>query len=88
MAHYDVVVSHRRILELDTPDSINIPDQRQLSFKHGARGLLALTSLSWLLPMELPAVVLTPGVAGGGDHCIVATDLTCRVRHMPKGLFA
>jgi len=88
MAHYDVVASHCCILELNTLDSINMSDQRQLSLKHGARGLLALTSLSWLLPMELPAVVFTPGVAGGGDHCIVATDLACRVSHMPKGLFA
>ena len=53
MAHDDVVVSHCCILELDTPDSINMTDQRQLSLKHGARGLLALTSLSWLLRMEL-----------------------------------
>jgi hypothetical protein len=88
MADYDVVVSRCCILELDTPDSINMPDQRQLSVKHGARALLALTSHPCLLPMELPAVVFTPGVADGGDHCIVATGPCVPRQPMPNGLFA
>jgi beta-1,2-mannobiose phosphorylase / 1,2-beta-oligomannan phosphorylase len=33
--------------------SVDMTDPRQFSVRHGPRGLLALTSLSWLLPVEL-----------------------------------
>ena len=33
--------------------SVNMTDPRQFSLRHGAHRLLALTSLSWLLPVEL-----------------------------------
>jgi len=88
MAHDDVVVSHCCVLDLDTLDSINMTDPRQFSLKHGTHRLLELTSVSWLLPAEPTAVVLTPGVADGGDHCIVASEADHRVSHMPKALFA
>ena len=41
------------VLDRHSLDSINMTDPRQFSLKHGTHRLLALTSLSWLLPVEL-----------------------------------
>ena len=41
------------VLDRHSLDSVNLTDPRQFSVKHVAHRLLALTSLSWLLPVEL-----------------------------------
>jgi beta-1,2-mannobiose phosphorylase / 1,2-beta-oligomannan phosphorylase len=41
------------VLDRHSLDSINMTDPRQFSLKHGTHRLLALTSHSWLLPVEL-----------------------------------
>ena len=41
------------VLDRHSLDSVNMTDPRQFSLKHGTHRLLALTSLSWLLPVEL-----------------------------------
>ena len=41
------------VLDRHSLDSINMTDPRQFSLKHGTHRLVALTSLSWLLPVEL-----------------------------------
>jgi len=43
------------VLDRHSLDSINMTDPRQFSVKHGTHRLLALTSISWLLPVELSA---------------------------------
>ncbi len=41
------------VLDRHSLDSVNMSDPRQFSVKHVTHRLLALTSLSWLLPVEL-----------------------------------
>lgn len=41
------------VLDRHSLDNINMTDPRLFSVKHGTHRLLALTSLSWLLPVEL-----------------------------------
>ena len=43
------------VLDRHALDGVNMTDPRQFSLKHGTHRLLALTSLSWLLPVELKA---------------------------------
>lgn len=41
------------VLDRHPLDTIDMTDPRQFSLRHGAHRMLALTSLSWLLPVEL-----------------------------------
>jgi predicted GH43/DUF377 family glycosyl hydrolase len=43
------------VLDRHALDGIDMTDPRQFSLRHGTHRLLALTSLSWLLPVELSA---------------------------------
>jgi predicted GH43/DUF377 family glycosyl hydrolase len=41
------------VLDRHSLDSVHMTDPRQFSLKHGTHRVLALTSISWLLPVEL-----------------------------------
>jgi len=53
------VVSYCYALDRHMLDSINMTDPCRLSLEHGAHRLLALTSLSRLLPMKLTLAIFT-----------------------------